>query len=271
VSEGLGEHPATEREEQFGHVVLQTHRGEVYSLDLFETHETSSPGISCKGYCLPAAIQFLPTGQGVRRPTVPQSVPVEVELTADPDAFNAIYEMWGDADFGGEEGSRYNPEAPYSGDFNLGGPWRRISSVFSAQVSAPLQGPEKTVWTGRLVSKEGAVPGQFDFLLEQYGTIDPLLLLLVLFFLRFYESEGKRYNAGAARTSPNDPLLEYERCYRLALRLCGEGNIKSLNATTGLTGTTLRVDIGCNPECFERWYPANEESGNPPQRSAGDP
>jgi hypothetical protein len=67
------------------------------------------------------------------------------------------------------------------------------------------------------------------------------LLLVYLLFLVYYDRDGRRHA---------------EECYQQALRLCGDaGNIKSLNTTSGVTGTTLRVDRSCQTECFERWHP----------------
>jgi hypothetical protein len=100
--------------------------------------------------------------------------------------------------------------------------------------------------------------GGFEFLLEQYGTMEPVLLLLVVYLLVFRRGEGKLLGEDVPGypTSHADPLYEFERCYKLALRLCGDkGNIKSLNSTTNITGATLQIGIGCNPECFERWDP----------------
>jgi len=188
-------------------------------------------------------------------------VPLRVELTADPDAFNEIYEMLGAGAFEREHGSRDDPSAPYSANIRLGGPWRDISPYFSIELSAPpVLTQKRTVWTGWLGSKGPTIMGDFQFLLEQYGTIEPVLLLLVVFLLVFSKDDGKRLDEPVRGdpTSHNDPdpLYEFERCYKLALRLCGDkGNIKSLNSTTNITGATLQVGIGCNPECFARWDP----------------
>ncbi len=78
--------------------------------------------------------------------------------------------MLGAGIFGGG-GAPWELDAPYLGNPKLGGPWRDLSPVFSAQVSVPLRLPDKTAWTGTLVSKEGEVTGQFAFVLEQLGTI----------------------------------------------------------------------------------------------------
>jgi hypothetical protein len=181
-----------------------------------------------------------PTGYPIRPP-----VPMGVELSLDDGAFNAIYEMFGGA-FG--EGGSWDPDAPYSDSFVLGGPGADVNLVFfHAEVSAPLRLPDRTVWTGWLGGREEQTTGAriaeaFDFILEQYGTIEPVTLLLVyLLFLVYYDRDGCR---------------QAEECYQQALRLCGDaGNIKSLNTTGGVTGTTLRVDRSCQTECFERWHP----------------
>jgi hypothetical protein len=230
----------------------------VYSLDLYETHETYAPGLACKGYFLPGARQQGPE-RPIRRRVIPQSVPLRVELTADPAALNAPYEMLGGADFETREGNRNDPEVPYTGSFQLQGSWRGRKPYFSVELSAPIRSQRGTIWAGLLGSKLPIdISGDFDFLLEQYGTMDPLLVVLVLYLLVFHKGAGNRLvdYVPEQHASHNDPLHEYERCYRLALRLCGDkGNIKSLNSTTSITGATLQVGIGCNPECFERWDP----------------
>lgn len=219
---------AGEQGERFGRVVLQVRGMEIYYLDLYETHADYAPGLDCRGYYLHPARY-----RGRAYP-----VPMGVELSLDDEAFNAIYEM-----FGGDGDSR-NSDAPYSDTFVLGGPGADVDLVFNAEVSAPLRLPDRTVWTGWLGGRGGRVTGewvtgQFDFILEQHGTIEPVTLLLAaLFFVVFYARDGRQ---------------QAERCYQQALRMCGDaGNIKSINATSGVTGTTLRVDRGCQIECFER-------------------
>jgi hypothetical protein len=223
-----------EREEHFGRVVLQTQDREIYSLDLYETRAHYAPALACRGYYLRP-----------RRRVRWHLVPIRVELSIDDVAFNAIYEMFGGGTFGGEGGS-WEPDAPYSSDFELGGSWGGRSPFFHAEVSAPLRLPDSTVWTGSLVSIAGPVTGRFDFILEQYGTIEPVILLLVvLYFVVFYDRDSHR---------------QAEDCYSQALRLCGDaGNIKSLGTTSGLTGATFRRDSGCQIECFERRHPSDPE------------
>ena len=227
-----------EREEHFGRVVLQSPRQGLDSLDLYETHATYAPGLTCRGYYMHPT--GYPTGYPIRPP-----VPMGVELSLDDGAFNAIYEMFGGA-FG--EGGSWDPDAPYSDSFVLGGLGADVNPVFfHAEVSAPLRLPDRTVWTGRLGGHEEQITEArfteaFDFILEQYETIEPVTLLLVyLFFLVYYDRDGRRHA---------------EECYQQALRLCGDaGNIKSLNTTSDVTGMTLRVDRSCQTECFERWHP----------------
>ena len=225
---------AGERKEQFGHVVLQVRGMETYYLDLYETHADYAPGLACRGFYLQPARY-----RGGRA----YPVPVQVELSMDDDAFNAIYEMSGGGSFGEDS---WDPDAPYStsNGFRIGGPGADVNLVFNAQVSAPLRLPDKSVWTGWLGGRGSGpngeqINGQFDFILEQYGTIEPVTLLLVaLFFVTVVERDGG---------------LHAEECYERALRMCGHaGNIKSVNATSGITGMTLRKDKGCQIECFER-------------------
>jgi hypothetical protein len=226
-------------ERHFGRVVLRTSQSEVYSLDLYEINDAHEAGLVCRGYYVhPRLI-------GRSNP-----VPMRVELSTDGAAFSALYEMFGGGTL--EEEGPWEPNAPYSGTFLLGGYLRDEGPVFNAQVSAPLRLADRTVWTGSLASWEGRVTGRFDFILEQHGTIEPaLLFLVVLFFIVFYDRDSR----GQA-----------EECYRQALRLCGDaGNIKSHGTTSGVTGATFRRDSGCQTECFERWHPSDEAGVGTPE------
>jgi len=230
-------------ERHFGRVVIQVARGGVYSLDLYETPTLDEPnrpylpGLLCRGYYVNP------------RPQVQQNpVPIRVELSLDDFAFLGIYEMFG------VEGLPRDRDAPYStsnsNSFRLSSSHPAdVDLVFNAEVSAPLRLPDRTVWTGWLGGRgTGAtreqINGQFEFILEQHGTIEPVTLLLVaLFFAVFYDRDGRR---------------QAEECYQQALSMCGDaGNIKSVNATSGATGMTLRRDSGCQIECFARWDPSD--------------
>ena len=177
-----------------------------------------------------------------------------VELSLDDDAYNAIYEMFGGGTFG-REGDSYEPDAPYSGDFELGGTWTDEIPVFHAEVSAPLRLHDRTVWTGSLEGIGRQVRGEFDFILEQYGTIEPVVfLLVVLYFTVFYDRDGARQAVD---------------CYRQAIRLCGDrGNIKTYGQNSAVTGMTLHRDSGCQVECFERWQPSAREGVDPPSEDS---
>jgi len=222
---------------------LQIPREGVYSLDLYEIHETPEPSLACRGYYVHPNLEARP-----------DPVPMRVELSMDGEAFNAIYEMFGGRTL--EEEGPWEPDAPYSGTFLLGGYLRDegpvFGPIFNAQVSAPLRLPDRTIWTGSLASREVRATGQFDFILEQYGTVEPATLLLVaLFFLVFYDRDGRR---------------QAEECYQQALRLCGDaGNIKAHGTTSGVTGATFRRDSGCQNECFERWHPPDREGTELPE------
>ena len=227
-----------EREEHFGHVVLHYETREVYSLDLYETHTPYAPGLACRGYYL------LPP----RSRRVP--VPIGVELTLDDIVFNGIYEMFGGGTFG--RGDSHEPDAPYSGDFELGGTWRDEIPVFHAEVSAPLRLHGRTVWTGNLEGIGRQVRGEFDFILEQYGTIEPVQLLLIyIFFAVFFERDSWR---------------QADDCYRQALRVCGDrGNIKSISQNSAVTGMKFHRESGCQIDCHERWHPSAHEGVDPPE------
>ena len=53
-------------EEHFGRVVLQSPRQGLYSLDLYETHATYAPGLTCRGYYMHPT--GYPTGYPIRPP-----------------------------------------------------------------------------------------------------------------------------------------------------------------------------------------------------------
>jgi hypothetical protein len=223
---------AGEQGEQFGRIVLRTRRQEALCIGArFQRLLRTPSPLSDPSF----------GSHGGDRP----SGPVGVELSLDDGAFNAIYEMFRRASF--REGVSWGPDTPFystSDGFRLSGPGADVDLVLYAEVSTPLRLPDRTVWTGWLggsgerVTGE-LVNGQFDFILEQHGTIEPATLLLAaLFFVVFYDRDGGR---------------EAEECYQWALRVCGDaGNIKTINETSGLTGMTLRRDRGCQIECFER-------------------
>lgn len=238
---GVGWH--REAEERFGHAVLQTHLGELYSLGLY------SPDSSDVHFFIPVSRPFSIACRGYYMPPE-QPAPAVVEITADDAVFNAIDESLRAAHFYGE--GDWQANTSYSGTFEFPDftsyrgryeapglrPELPISQLF-AQVSAPLDLPEGRAWTGQLASERGWAIGQCKFLLEQYGTIEPVTLLLAVLFVSVF--------------SHRNAVQEPENCYRMALRACGDaGNIKSLNMTNGITGITLRMDRGCQYECFER-------------------
>lgn len=108
------------QEREFGHVLLETYLGEVYSLSLYQTYETaeaSSPAFVCRGYCLPSTDESadrLLQREGLR--AVPRTVPVEIELSADAGAFHELDAMVSAAEYRNRQ-SRPNPDSPFSGEF----------------------------------------------------------------------------------------------------------------------------------------------------------
>ena len=92
-----------------------------------------------------------------------------------------------------------------------------------AEVSAPIHRRGRTTWSGRLGGKGTTTGGTFDFVVVQYGTIDIVLLLTLLYFLIF----GLNSQSTA-------------QCYQQAIHQCGDmGNVKVVNVTRGITGVFL--------------------------------
>jgi hypothetical protein len=172
---------------------------------------------------------------------LPQA-PVEVLLTVDDEAANEVGDAFSAVRLS-DGRSLWDAELPFSDDFALGlDPGRGDPAPYAgmyARVSAPVQRVGRTAWSGRLGGKGSRLSGEFSFVLEQYGTVDPLLLLIFLFFTVFYQE---------------DLGLAIARCQQQALQQCGDaGNVKVVNATRGITGAALGVSGGCQIECFERW------------------
>ena len=72
--------------------------------------------------------------------------------------------------------------APYR-SFVLPIPERGGYIEMYVEMSAPIRYPGRSVWSGTIGGKGNRAGGEFTFLLEQYGTIEPaILLLLVIFF-----------------------------------------------------------------------------------------
>jgi hypothetical protein len=192
-------------ERLFGRVLLRTDIGDALSLDLYEP-----PGLTCRGV-------YLPPERG------PEStrVPVEVELVADNDAREEIWRNYGGAR---SEDGQYIELATDDG-------------VLVGEVSSSVESAGRFVWTGTFAGRLREGRGSFDFVLEQFGSIEVYFLLMLLFYLVFLDQRVSEV---------------WQQCYGLAVQQCGEGNIKSLRVTRRVSGVELAAEGGCEVECFER-------------------
>jgi hypothetical protein len=193
-------------ERLFGRALLRTNADEVFSLDLYETS-----GLVCRGAYLPSR----------RRLWTWRVPPATVELVADGEAratVEVLHRMY-------RRGTEDEFEVSYEGGELYG------------QIGPPIESPGRLQWSGRLRGELERGGGSFDFLLEQFGSWEVSLLIMLLFYLLF-----------------QDPRMDaaWERCKQQAIEQCGEGNIKVSNFNKGMTGATLSGNFGCQIECFER-------------------
>jgi hypothetical protein len=231
-----------EGETRFGHVVLrQDLFGAVYSLDLYAAPDATGHALAFRGSFMPPLplphswMEAPSSGEEIdwedelRFPPVP----VDVELTADAEAFATWRTMVSRAEvpleppYPGEALCLFNPET---------------EEVYEAywEVSPPFRYLGRTSWSGKL----GAGEPEYHFVLEQYGTIEVALLLVPLILL-----------VGYLHTDVQGWL-----CHRRALQQCGEGNIKICQFNHAITGSKLHEEGGCNIESFEpRKSPSAEE------------
>jgi len=233
-----------EEETRFGHVVLRhDFLGAVYSLDLYATPDATGHALAFRGSFVPPlphpdfAMEGPSSGEGIdwedelRLPPVP----IGVELTADAEAVTTWRTMWSRADV--------QPESPYRGEaFRLFNPETEEAYEVYWEVSPSLRYHARTLWSGKL----GAGEPEYDFVLEQYGTIEVTLLLIALTFLVVY---------------PIHISLQHWLCHRTAVQQCGEGNIKTCQLNNAITGLSLHAEGGCHIECFEPRKPPSEEEG----------
>jgi hypothetical protein len=239
MSEGYSRQPRERGDEQFGQIVLQTHLGEVYSLDLYQTYESPDavhPNFTFKGYYLPptsdVSDRVMRRWERARLQEVPPSIPIGVELSVDAEAFDQLRDAVG-IEFPSEERppeafrfALFDPESDEDFEF-----YQMYSNI-----SLPLRYPGRTLWSGTFGGTGTRAGGEFTFVLEQYGTIEPVVwLLLPLFFVLFYRVVT---------------VLEGLLCYSIAVFGCGDrGNVKSYHFNRSITGMTLHVDTGCEWEC----------------------
>ena len=228
-----GRWPSEEQVEQrFGHIVLQTDLGEVYSLDLYQASDEDPLNCTFSGYYLPptsvVSERVLRRWERVGYREIPRTIPLGVHFSADADLFNQI----GDIFRGNIPANR---ESSPSRSFRLYGPGGDFHEMYS-EVSPPSRYPGRSVWSGTIGGKGSKAGGEFTFVLEQYGTIEPVLLLLVvIFFFVFIQ---------------RDTSQEAAECYRQAVHHCGgERNVKSVNVTRRIIGATFSVETGCQFEC----------------------
>jgi hypothetical protein len=102
---------------------------------------------------------------------------------------------------------------------------------------------EAEVWTGRLYGTGLAAGGilglqqEMTFVLERYGSPDIATLLVVIFLLIYQDRRA-------------DTLDDV--CYRRAIEICGEGNIKRVRTARALISLSPPGGLGheCDIECM---------------------
>lgn len=235
------------REQRFGHVVLQTYLGEVYSLDLRETPsamnaagELIEPGgdIESLGCYLPPPDEVVrqrgSRWEGIGLEAVSRAVPVEVRLVANAEAFETINRIVLSRERLNGERSPDSSQQAVSESFQITGPREEDFHEGYVTASAPIRRPGRTLWVGTFGAKGSRAGGEFHFVLEQYGTQELMDLLLYFFLL----------------TSAGTMLAEPWLCQVRAVIQCGRGNIKYVKTNNSISGTELVISGNCEIECF---------------------
>jgi hypothetical protein len=245
---------ASRRDERFGSALLRTDLGEVYSLDLYETrdiHQSDLRTISGRGYYLPPRGSF---------GGVPQIAPAEGEGTAGAESLNMVQRAIETGGIDAEYGEQ-NLSGPLTGGLYL--EWEHEVGTIVVTVSGPLRRHRRTAWTGRAHGYERWSDDdlgfyELDFVLEQYGSIEPVLYLITLLY----------FMLDRVRDTQGQPM-DLDRCLQTAIDVCGDkDNIKSfgfsgnssIGASVGISagasmGASAGTGSGCQFECFERTHP----------------
>ncbi len=205
-------------EERFGRIVLQTDMGEVFSLDLHE-----GENLIYRGFYLPpphrlAPLVEIPIPEGEE----PPSLLHEIELAAAPLVRDLVEGSVEEVDRG--DGLRvFLFSDPEVSDYRL---WVEMTSV-------PAAGERRAEsWTGRVLG----YGGEFNFVLERFGTPEAPALLVMLFILIFFEPRASE---------------ALDECYRKVVEACGERRIKRYRGGRTLTLLNpLGFNYNCEWECM---------------------
>lgn len=136
MSEESGWRRGEEGEQRFGHILLQTDLGEVYSLDLYFRNSA----LAFRGYYLP------PSDLVVReRFAIPSTVPIGMEFLADASFLKGVHDAL----------ERDNPS--YGEIFQMfglpGSEWGEFELY--ADISPPTHYPDRSLWSGVMGGKGG--------------------------------------------------------------------------------------------------------------------
>jgi hypothetical protein len=183
--------------------------------------------------------------------------PAEVEVTAGAESLSTVERAINNGGMEAEFDAR-NLNGPFTGNLYL--ELENEPGIISGSVSAPQRLDGRTAWTG-WVRGWSDQPG-LDFVLEQYGSIEPVLYLVTLLYYAF----------DRLRDWHNRPTAVDECLFR-AEQTCGPGNVKSwsfsVNSSIGISVDVASVAAGtpsggvsggrgggCQFECFERTKPS---------------
>ena len=230
--------------------MLRNNVGEVYSLDLYETRDVRARNlraIAGRGNYLPPSSRVdweSPVG------------PAEVEVTAGAESLSIVERAINNGSMEAEPDAR-NLNGPFTGNLFL--ELENEPGVISGSVSAPWRLDGRTAWTGSVRGWSDR-PG-LDFVLEQYGSIEPVLYLVTLLYYAFDRLRDRHDRPTAA-----------DECLFRAQQTCGPGNVKSWSFSAN-SSIGVSVDVaalaagtpsggvsggrggGCQFECFEeRWF-----------------
>jgi hypothetical protein len=186
----------------FGHIVVQTGIGEVFSLDLFET-----PDLVCQGFYFPPSAYHWRRQQEL--PNTPLLPTPEVELRASQEAVEEL-ERTLDIQTNSERDRLYFEV--YGDRFETYGALNRVSPRSEA-------GPE--VWTGHVGDAD------MSFVLERYGSPDIIVLIVLIYLLVWADRRADELDG---------------ECWDKAVEMCGERRIKSYKVRRNLAGISANLD-----------------------------
>jgi hypothetical protein len=209
-------------EDHFGQLMLQTEVGEAFSLDLYET-----PDIVFRGFYLPPSTTLLNRMGYQELPEIPHElsyrpswVRADVELVIERRALVELRETTNMTRTAYPDGHQY---------FEMRHTYFELWGDLSLGVHSEEQGRE--LWTGR-VAGMGSMAGKgFDFVMEQFGSVEPITLVAGILVLIYLERRTSQASA---------------ECYSRATEACGTRGIREFKINRRVLSIT---NLGFSNDC----------------------